>query len=297
MSAIIYFQFFLNYIFPLFIFLIGLVGNIFSLIVLSNKELKKIGPKIIYQYLFIFDSFFLLCIITINLQLAYNLDATIFYSIICKLINYFIYTLCVISPFLIVYISIDRYISIKYPARRFLLRKPKTQHIYFWLVFITSHLYYVPVAFFYDISSESLSNTTTSSPSCFFDNNESKILVSYMDLAFRVIIPFTMMFVLTGLLIKSIFESRNRIVENFLAEQNRTFYKEIKLSFSSILVNLIYIFTELPCTITYYYPQYFSNDVYVLTTYILFANYALNFYILLFTNSLFREKFLKIFKK
>ena len=297
MSAIIYFQFFLNYIFPLFIFLIGWLGNIFSLIVLSNKELKKIGPKIIYQYLFIFDSIVLLYVITINLQLAYNLNVAIFYSLICKLYSYFNYPLGVLSPFLIVYISIDRYISIKYPARRFFLRKPKIQHIYFWLVFITSHLYYSPAAFFYDISSESLSNTTTSSPSCFFDNNESKILVAIMDLAFRVIIPFTMMFVLTGLLIKSIFESRNRIVENFLAEQNRTFYKEIKLSFSSILVNLIYIFTQFPTTITYYYPQYFSNDVFVLTTYIFFANYALNFYILLFTNSLFREKFLKIFKK
>ncbi len=105
------------------------------------------------------------------------------------------------------------------------------------------------------------------------------------------------MFVVTGLLIKSIFGSRNRIEENFLAEQNRKFYKEIKLSFSSILVNLIYIFTQFPSTITYYYPQYFSYDVYVLGGYLSSLNYALNFYILLFTNSLFREKFLKIFKK
>ncbi len=247
--------------------------------------------------MFIFDSIYLFYVITINLQLAYNLDVTTFYSLICKLYSFFSYSLSALSPFLIVYISIDRYISIKYPARRFFLRKPKIQHIYFWLVFITSHLYYSPAAFFFVISSESISNSTEASPSCFLNNTDSTLLVAIMDLAFRVIIPFTMMFVLTGLLIKSIFESRNRIVENFLAEQNRTFYKEIKLSFSSILVNLIYIFTQFPSTITYYYPQYFSYDVYVLGGYLSSLNYALNFYILLFTNSLFREKFLKIFKK
>ena len=79
-----------------------------------------------------------------------------------------------------------------------------------------------------------------------------------------------MMFVVTGLLIKSIFGSRNRIEENFLAEQNRKFHKEIKLTFSSILVNLIYVFTQFPSTITYYYPQYFSYDVNVFSSYLLY---------------------------
>ncbi len=299
MTVIVYLEYFLNYFLPLFIFLLGWLGNIFGLKVLSNKALKKIGPKLVYQYLFIADSIYLLYSITIILQLVYHLDVTILSIIICKLLHYFGYQFSVLSPFLVVYISIDRYVSIEYSARRFFLRKSKTQHIFFWLVILILHLYYIPVVVFFEILSDTItfSNTTTFSLSCYLDSNVSTILVSYMDLAIRVILPFTMMSVLTGLLIKSVFKSRNRIVENFLAEQNKTFYKEIRLSFTSILVNLLYIITQLPASIAYYYPQYFSKNAYNATIYIFFLNYASNFYILLSTNSLFREKFFKLFKK
>jgi len=270
MTVIVYLEYFLNYFLPLFIFLLGWLGNIFGLKVLSNKALKKIGPKLVYQYLFISDSIFSLYFITTILQLVYHLDVSILSIIICKLLNYISSGFSALSPFLVVYISIDRYVSIEYSARRFFLRKSKTQHIFFWLTF---------------------------SLSCYLDSNVSTILVSYMDLAIRVILPFTMMSVLTGLLIKSVFESRNRIVENFLAEQNKTFYKEIRLSFTSILVNLLYIITQLPASIAYYYPQYFSKNAFNATIYIFYLNYASNFYILLSTNSLFREKFFKLFEK
>ena len=198
---------------------------------------------------------------------------------------------------LIVYISIDRYISIKYPARRFFLRKIKTQHIFFWLVTIICSIFYIPVAFFYDISYDTSNNSTASTPICYLIDTFSANLVLYADLVFRVFVPFILMIVFSGLLSHSLFASRTRIVHNFLAEENATFYKEIRLTFTSILTNLVYILTQLPSTIAFLYPEYFSYDFFNVTLYAFFLNYALNFYILISTNSLFREHFIKLFKK
>ena len=83
-----------------------------------------------------------------------------------------------ISPWLTVYISIDRYVSIKYPARRFFLRKTSTQHILFWLISVICGAYYVPVALFYDITYETAINDTVSTPGCNLidDCNQSSLL-------------------------------------------------------------------------------------------------------------------------
>ena len=49
-------NFFVNYLLAPIILLIGLIGNVMGMIVISRKELKKIGPVLIFMFLFIFDS-------------------------------------------------------------------------------------------------------------------------------------------------------------------------------------------------------------------------------------------------
>jgi hypothetical protein len=56
-------DFFTNYILPPMINIIGLIGNTLGLIVVSKKELKKIGPVLIYKFLFISDTIYLSIII------------------------------------------------------------------------------------------------------------------------------------------------------------------------------------------------------------------------------------------
>jgi len=52
-------DFFTNYILPPVIVIFGFIGNTLGLIVVSKKELKKIGPVLIYKFLFISDSIYL----------------------------------------------------------------------------------------------------------------------------------------------------------------------------------------------------------------------------------------------
>jgi hypothetical protein len=52
-------DFFTNYILPPMIAIFGFIGNTLGLIVVSKKDLKKVGPVLIYKFLFISDSIYL----------------------------------------------------------------------------------------------------------------------------------------------------------------------------------------------------------------------------------------------
>ena len=52
-------EFILIYIIAPVIFLFGFLGNIIGLIVISRKDLVKIGPVLIYKFLFISDNIYL----------------------------------------------------------------------------------------------------------------------------------------------------------------------------------------------------------------------------------------------
>ena len=49
-------NFFTNYLLAPIILVVGLLGNQMGIIVISRKELKKIGPVLVYMFLFISDN-------------------------------------------------------------------------------------------------------------------------------------------------------------------------------------------------------------------------------------------------
>jgi hypothetical protein len=69
-------NFFTNDLLAPIVLVVGLLGNLMGIIVISRKELKKIGPVLIYMFLFIFD--------TLNLG--------IYSFIFTKIVNYLFIT-------------------------------------------------------------------------------------------------------------------------------------------------------------------------------------------------------------
>ena len=52
-------NYFLYYVLPPLILILGLFGNIMGTLVISGKNLKRIGPVLTYKLLFISDSIYL----------------------------------------------------------------------------------------------------------------------------------------------------------------------------------------------------------------------------------------------
>lgn len=103
------------------ILLIGLPGNLIAFVILSPRKKLKIDLINMYKYLFISDTFYLLFMIFDYLQYGFDIDLTFSSKYSCKPIWYFDYCLSTISPMILVYISVEKVISIKCQSKNLML--------------------------------------------------------------------------------------------------------------------------------------------------------------------------------
>ena len=131
-------EIFAYYALPMIIVAMGLPANIISLIVFRNKErMEKIGPLFMYRLMFSIDTAFLLSIFVLFLGKGFELSLYLVSDLSCKLYFYFSYAAFTFSPLILVYISFDRFFSIKYYAHRLLFKNTKYSFIFFLLLFST----------------------------------------------------------------------------------------------------------------------------------------------------------------
>jgi hypothetical protein len=84
--------------------------------------------------------------------------------------SFFDYALGEISPWLLVYISIEKFISIAFSSNRKVMRRILIQVLFFIGLIMIILIGNVDEAFFYDLATYNLSNTTYLS--CTITNNE-----------------------------------------------------------------------------------------------------------------------------
>ena len=102
------------------------------------------------------------------------------------------------------------------------------------------------------------------------------------------------MLIFSILLIVTIFKSRRRVHLNNSEREKRRLKKDIKIAISSVLMNLLFFILIMPLDLYLLLP-YYSDDVYYITSCIYYISFAVNFYIMFLTNSLFRKVFFSLF--
>jgi len=278
---------FYQFVTPIFFFL-GIFGNIMGFVVMLKKEMKKIGARNIYRYLFITDSIFIIQLVVDLIFYQFSYDVTKLSVYTCNMYYYFSYTLASLSPMLLVYIAIERFISIKYPAKRLFLRRSRSQRYYFLLVIGYNMLFYLPFAFSFAIQSEN--------SECDFANAKLKVILSLMDLINRVLLPCTLITLSTCLLIHCIFKSRHRVLRNYTYAENTTFKKDIKLTFTSIFLNIFYVLLTMPLPIFLLLNSDVERDEalsevsFFFCFFLFYVSYCVNLFIIFVSNSLFRNQ-------
>jgi hypothetical protein len=216
-----------------------------------------------------------------------NIDITLFSSLFCKAYFYINFAFASISPFFNVYISIERYISIAYSAKKDFLRKKKIQLSFIIVLVLFNLILYVPIGINFELFI--IENYTVCSFVDFFWQET----YGYIDLSNRVILPFVLMIIFSFLIIHTIFTSRSRMRSN--TNDNRTFRKDVKFSLTSVTLNVSYIIFSLPVSILLLQPNYRLNPFVIFFIIIHYIAYSANFYLLILVNSLFREGFYSIF--
>ena len=238
--------------------------------------------------------FFIDQIIFKYMPFAFNFDPIIISNIGCQIYDFFNYALDALSPWCLVYISIEKFISIAYPGKRLIFKKKNNQIIFFIILCLFNFIYHLNIPFSVDI--EIIDNKSNYSI-CFFNSYENQLITSNMDLINYILIPFFLMILFSLLLIGSIFKTRSRVDINNSDREHKRLRQDIKVALSLLLMNFIFILLNLPLEISLLLPSsYYNFDIYVLLSYIFNISSAINFYLILLTNSLFRQEFYSLFK-
>jgi hypothetical protein len=173
------------------------------------------------------------------------------------------------------------------------MRKQSTQRVFFCVIVFFNLIYYIPIPLFYDIGFVN-SNNTIVTAACAFTDPLAQTVLSWMDLANRILVPYCLMTFCSLLLIFSMTQMRTRVVQIFLSKELNTTErsKSIRFAATTISMNTIFILMNLPFAIICFLPDYYYDLTFLITFYIYYMSYAINFYILLASNSLFRNEFL-----
>ena len=151
-------------------------------------------------------------------------------------------------------------------------------------------IYYLPVSYDYVLVE------TNGTLDCFFTSQYSQELISYMDLANRVLLPAILIMIFSLLLGLEVIKSRKRILANFQREENIIFLENISLALTSICFNIIYIILQIPISVYFFLPNYTQISYFSFVYYLFYLSYSINFYIICISNSLFRKELVSLLK-
>lgn len=276
-------QFFIHYMFGPLIVLFGLFGNISGLILLFKRNLKQLGPVSIYKILLILNSIKLFQIFPLYAQ-SFNFNLSVTNEIVCKSLSYLEFSLSNYSPMILIYISADRYISIRYPQRKHLLKNCFIQIAYVFGVNILAFIIFSPI---YIYSTIELADNSTLV--CQIYNSEQSKLVNFLTNMILSILYFIVLFIFSLLMFYCILISRNQARNTLVNSELKKFSRHFSTAVLSFLMNILYLLLYFPISLSAFFDMY--TDFFILTYYIYYLDYAITFYLLLSTNSTFRRKY------
>lgn len=280
-------ELFVNFILPLLVLSLGIVGNTLGFILLLSRRLANLPTRKLYFYLLLIDSIYVSQIVVNFLESNFNFKITTYSVILCKFFSFFNYSLASLSPMLLVYISVDRLIAIKYPEHKFLLRSNKNQITYLFLIILFNFIYYFPFTLLLNLFPDK--NPNQENVICSIKDDHTDFILLIMDLINRICVPFILMTVSSILLVITIFKSRARVFKNYLSRENRLFKRDIKLAITSLSLNIIYMLLNLPITIAEF-SELENSLVYNLNLYLFYLSYSINFFNISCSNSIIRNE-------
>ena len=186
-----------------------------------------------------------------------------------------------------------------------MLRKKLNQIIYIIILILFSLSFYIVAPLTYGVQNNNIINNDVSNSSflnCNFNNYEGQLITSYFDLFFRVLLPFILMTFISFLLIifiSFVVKLKTESTElNRDNKVNRRIQKDIRFSFSSFGMNLLFIILNLPLTLVLFLPNYFLSFTLFLTTfYLYYLSYGINFFVIFVVNKTFRKSVKNLFIK
>lgn len=284
----------IHYFFAPISLVFSFIGNILGIFVMNRKELIKIGPIKMYQYLFIANLIFSLFILDNYLLYTHGIGFSIISNITCKLYRFIVYPIMSLTPLIMVYIVLERYLSIKFPVESNFLRKNNIQFIYILTIIIFDFIIFSYLPF---VSEIEITNRTNSYNNITIETKSCEIISNYKVFSYLItclicgLIPFSLILIFSILLVYKILKSKSNLQTFYSTKENSIFEKDAKIAIIIISTNFITVILFTFIYITHYYSERFSYYNIILFRNIFFLQYVGHFYYFIITNSMFRNAF------
>jgi hypothetical protein len=288
------YSFTLNYALRGVILLFGLLGNLIVMVIFSTKNFLSFPSRNIYRVLILFDSIFLILSISNDFLMNFGIIWYGASELLCKTYQY---TLCaLVTPYFLVFISIERFITIRFPSNK-MIKKHSFQTIIVFILFACNLIYFQPylylISFKININNTNISNENE----CINFDKETAQTLNLLGLIYIVGLPFVLMLTFTILLIYTILKSRLKILRlNNQRDRNRL-KKDVQFVISSVFMNIFHLLLYLPVTVYTFLGTDFLTDLYYnIFLSLVYIDLCDHFYVLFCFNSVFRREFLIIFR-
>jgi hypothetical protein len=221
----------------------------------------------------------------------------------CRLSDYSESVSECLPVWILVFITLDRFITVHFPRRFPLFAKRKFQIALVITIFVYYTLSFSFMLWNYELRATSAAATVNSSSLndsiAYYCANSAQDAYASLDLLNSNILPFSLMLMSSVALIVFIGKSRNRV--NLTS--NRVRSKDRKFAITALSLNMIFLVTNLPLA---FYELFLSDSLadsagpdldsfltFLFST-LLYTNYALDFFFQLTLNSLLRKEFAHI---
>ena len=269
---------------------IGIIGNIFSIIVFSRKTFRNNSISTYCISLSICECLSISELITDVIRVVYNVKITDQNDASCKIIFYIITIMNPIQACLLVAFSVDKLLSMK--SVQIIKKKSFQFSIVGGIVLINMLIYiYMPIFL----------RRTEKYPGMYICdiytmvNYKEFVIVNLLE---SCLLPFVIMSITSTLTIRLLIKSRNSVerINGQVMKERRS--RDRKYALSSITFNITFIVLKLPILVYYILSAFFSfSDLYTYRISFLlhFLNLSSSFFVHFATNSLFRREFKILF--
>ena len=281
----------------------GLITNTLSFVVFSRKRFSNTIFSTYFRLYIIFQTLNLILPINQALELNFNIYFVKLSNFTCKFFTYLAFFNSSIPAWLLVLISIDRFISIAYPTKFLFKNTLKFQLITCLLMAILNICVYSPVLLFHLKKSE-IFNYQTNRSELTYSCERIGFWFHLIDLFQSTIIPFTLMSLTSIFTVKKVFESRKLISNN---NSNKNKSNDLKFAIISITTNIVFLAYSVPYFVYTLITEFSSlltnldTDVILLIhsiSYLCFFVHIIDvFFINILVNSLFKNELKILFGK
>ena len=300
---------------PIGLMALTIVCNCFTIYIYAQDVFSKVSETFYLKAMALFDSLLIFQTLGFSLSYAFGIDLKTSSNLACKLLYFASYSFESISTWCEALASLDRCIHISIGGKFKILNRVWFKFTLIGAIFVVnSALYYPMFAYFVLIDMSNQSQNETTIITCLSTNGYYSFVLSWIDLFAKIIVPFSIMFVSTLFLVKSLVSSRKRARvkewQNITLKSNNSASTALKKSKSreqrdfqfaltSITLNILSLLLNLPITFFTIYDINVEsgNDLlFAISNICFYLNLSYKFFLYVWVNVKFREEFLKIFK-